>query len=75
MKKFTGIRSDRTLARYRHLDNMDVAVLAANVLDQRTAAQEAEVGLARFIQKRWSIEQSSKFVNAARAIRKETTDA
>ena len=68
VKKFTGIQSDRTLARYRHLENMDVALLAANVLDQRTAAQEAELALAPFMHKAWSVEQRAKFVKAAQAI-------
>ena len=72
MKKFTGIRADRTLARYRHLENMDVAVLAANVLDERSAAQEAESVLATFIQKGWSIEQRARFVKAARAMAEAT---
>jgi hypothetical protein len=47
---------------------MDVAVLAANVLDQRTAAQEAEVTLAPFMRKGWSIEERAKFVKAALAV-------
>jgi hypothetical protein len=47
---------------------MDVAVLAANVLDERSAAQEAEAVLAPFTQKGWSIEQRAKFVKAARAM-------
>jgi integrase len=68
VKKFTGIQSDRTLARYRHLDNMDVALLAANVLDQRAAAQAAELTLAPLMQKGWSVEQRAKFVKAAQAI-------
>ena len=68
VKKFTGIQSDRTLARYRHLDNMDVALLAANVLDQKAAAQEAELTLKPFIRKSWSVEQRAKFVKAAQAI-------
>ena len=72
VKKFTGIRADRTLARYRHLENMDVAVLAANVLDERSAAQEAEGVLVPFMQKGWSIEQRAKFVKAARAIAEAT---
>lgn len=72
VKKFTGIRADRTLARYRHLENMDVAVLAANVLDERSAAQEVEAVLAPFMQKGWSIEQRAKFVKAARAIAEAT---
>src|SRR5438046_10526980 len=62
VKKFTGIRSDRTLARYRHLDGMDVAVLAANVLDERAAAQEVEVALAPLMQKDGSLDQRAKFV-------------
>ena len=72
VKKFTGIRADRTLARYRHLENMDVAVLAANVLDERSAAQEAEGVLAPFIQKAWSIDKRAKFVKAARAMAEAT---
>jgi integrase len=72
VKKFTGIRADRTIARYRHLENMDVAVLAANVLDERSAAQEAEGALAPFMQKGWSIERRAKFVKAARAIAEAT---
>jgi len=72
VKKFTGIKADRTLARYRHLENMDVAVMAANVLDDRSAAQEAETVLAPFIQKGWSIEQRAKFVKAARAMAEAT---
>jgi hypothetical protein len=68
VKKFTGIQSDRTLARYRHLDNMDVALLAANLLDQRTAAQEAEIALAPFLQKGWSVDQRAKFVKAVQAV-------
>jgi hypothetical protein len=47
---------------------MDVAVLAANVLDQRTATQEAEDALAPFMHKDWSIEQRAKFVKAAQAV-------
>ena len=62
------IRSDRTLARYRHLEGMDVAVLAANVLDERAAAQEAEVALAPFMQKDWSVDQRAKFVKAVQAV-------
>ncbi len=72
VKKFTGIRSDRTLARYRHLDNMDVAVLAANVLDRRAVAQTAEITLAPFMRKGWSIEQRAKFVRAAQALAEAT---
>ena len=68
VKKFTGIRADRTIARYRHLENMDVAVLAANVLDERSAAQEAESVLEPFMRKGWSIEQRARFVKAARAL-------
>lgn len=75
VKKFTGIQSDRTLARYRHLDNMDVALLAANVLDQRAAAQEAELTLVPFMQKGWSVEQRAKFVKAAQAIADATDQA
>ena len=62
MKKFTGIQSDRTLARYRHLDNMDVAPLAESVLDQRAADQEAELALKPFMRKSRSVEQRGKFV-------------
>jgi hypothetical protein len=51
---------------------MDVAVLAANVLDERSAAQEAEGVLGPFMQKGWSIEQRAKFVKAARAIAEAT---
>jgi hypothetical protein len=47
---------------------MDVAVLAANVLDERSASQEAESALAPFMQKGWSLEQRAKFVKAARAM-------
>ena len=47
---------------------MDVAVLAANVLDARAAAQEAEVALAPFMQKDWSIDQRAKFVKAVQAV-------
>ena len=72
VKKFTGIRADRTIARYRHLENMDVAVLAANVLDERSAAQEAESVLGPFMCKGWSIEQRATFVKAARAMAEAT---
>lgn len=65
LKQFTGIRADRTLARYRHLENMDVAVLAANVLDERSAAQEAEGVLAPFMRKGWSIEQRRRLADPA----------
>jgi len=68
VKMFTGIRSDRTLARYRHLDNMDVALLAARILDQRATTQEAELTLASFMKKDWSVEERAKFVKAAQAI-------
>jgi hypothetical protein len=47
---------------------MDVALLAANVLDQRAAAREAELALAPFMQQAWSVEQRAKFVKAAQAI-------
>jgi hypothetical protein len=46
---------------------MDVAVMAANVLDRRADAQQAEVALARFMQKDWSIERRAKFLKAAQA--------
>jgi hypothetical protein len=72
VKKFTGIRADRTIARYRHLENMDVAVLAANVLDERSAAQEAEGVLAPIMKKGWSMEQRAGFVKAARAMAEAT---
>jgi hypothetical protein len=47
---------------------MDVALLAATVLDQRAAAQAAELTLMPFMRKRWSAEQRAKFVKAAQAI-------
>jgi integrase len=72
VKRFTGIKSDRTLARYRHLDNMDVAVRAANVLDQRAALQQTEVALLPFIEKGWSPEQRAKFLSAAQALAQAT---
>src|SRR5262249_22226051 len=72
VKLFTGIHSDRTLARYRHLDNMDVALLAARVLDQRATAREAEITLAPFMKKDWSVEERAKFLKAAQAMAEAT---
>ena len=72
VKMFTGIQSDKTLARYRHLDNMDVALLAAKVLDQRAMAREGEITLAPFMKKDWSVEERAKFVKAAQAMAEAT---
>jgi hypothetical protein len=72
VKMFTGITSDRTLARYRHLDNMDVALLAARVLDQRAAIRETESTLAPFIKSDWSVEERAKFIKAAKAMAEAT---
>ena len=42
------------------------------MLDERSAAQEAESVLAPFMKKGWSIEQRAKFVKAARAMAEAT---
>jgi integrase len=72
VKMFTGITSDRTLARYRHLENMDVALLAARVLDQRAKTRAAESMLAAFVKSEWSVEDRAKFIAAAQSMAEAT---
>jgi hypothetical protein len=47
---------------------MEIAVRAANVLDQRARLQETESALLPFIRDEWMPEQRARFVTAARAL-------
>ena len=54
------------------LKNMDVALLAARVLDQRATTREAESTLAPFVKNDWSVDERAKFIKAAQAMAEAT---